>query len=71
MQDPNITLANDIHPLMKIYTFCPAENLHAMRNALLEAGATEDDELKERWAIRRSHDACEKAWLRNFHMDPR
>ena len=42
-----------------------------MRDLLLRAGAVENDEIKERWEIRRRADACEEPWLRNFHRDPR
>ena len=52
-------------------TFAPAEHVKNMRQLLLDAGAIEDAELKERWVQRRNADAFEDAWLRNFHGDPR
>ena len=52
-------------------TFAPAEHVKIMRQLLLDAGAIEDAELRERWVQRRNADACEDAWLRNFHGDPR
>ena len=67
--DPNIAL--DIHPLMKVMTFANKDRVGAMREALLRAGATESDEARERWKLRRCADACEESWLRNFHCDPR
>ena len=68
--DPNITLPGSIHPLFKVMTFASAEKVGPMRDLLLQAGAIETDEAKERWALRRSTDATEKAWLRNFPADP-
>jgi len=68
--DPNITLPGSIHPLFKVMTFASADQVGPMRDLLLQAGAVESDEAKERWALRRSTDATEKAWLRNFHADP-
>ena len=69
--DPNITLSGDIHPLMKVMTFANADNVGPMRDLLLQAGAVETSEFKERWVHRRCADACEEAWMRNFHRDPR
>jgi hypothetical protein len=69
--DPNITLSRSVHPLMKVMTFADKDRVGPMRELLLQAGATESDEAKERWEIRRRADACEDAWLRNFHCDPR
>ena len=69
--DPNITLSRDIHPLMKVMAFANKDRVGAMREALLRVGAAESDEAKERWKLRRCADACEKAWLRNFHRDLR
>ena len=68
--DPNITLCGDIHPLLNVLTFAGANDVEAMRDLLLQAGAVESTELKERWVLRHSHDAGEAAWLRNFHGDP-
>ena len=69
--DPNITLPGDIHPLAKVMTFANSDRVVPMRDLLLQAGAVESDGDKERWASRRKADACEGAWLRNFHQDPR
>ena len=69
--DPNISLHGDISPLMKVMTFAGADRVAAMRELLLEAGAFETDEDRERWLIRRRADECEGAWMRNFHRDPR
>jgi hypothetical protein len=69
--DPNIVVGSDIHPLMKVMTFANRDRVGPMRDALLRAGAVENDELKERWAIRQRADASEDAWTRNFHRDPR
>ena len=69
--DPNISLCGDISPLMKVMTFAGADKVGPMRSLLLGAGARETDEDRERWIIRRRADACEDAWMRNFHRDPR
>ena len=72
-----ITLINSLErivvfpPNINRMTFAPAEHVKNMRQLLLDAGAIEDAELKERWVQRRNADACEDAWLRNFHGDPR
>ena len=69
--DPNIVVAYDIHALLKVYTFANRDRVASMREALLRAGAVENDDIKERWAIRQRADASEDAWMRNFHRDPR
>ena len=69
--DPNITLTGDVHPLMKVMTFANHESVGPMREALLSAGAIEDEEAKERWEIRKLADACEVSWMRSFYHDPR
>ena len=69
--DPNIVVAYDIHALLKVYTFASRDRVTSMREALLRAGAVENDDIKERWAIRQRADASEDAWMRNFHCDPR
>ena len=68
--DPNITLPGDIHPLLKVMTLALADRVGPMRDLLLQAGAVESDEAKEQWVIRRRADACEEAWMRNFHREP-
>ncbi len=69
--DPNVTMSGDIHPLLNVMTFAHADRVGPMRDLLLRAGAVESDDAKEQWAIRRRADACEEAWMRNFHRDPR
>ena len=69
--DPNITPTGDVHPLMKVMTFANHESVGPMREALLSAGAIEDEEAKERWEIRKLADACEVSWMRSFYHDPR
>jgi hypothetical protein len=69
--DPNFIARNgDISPLMRVMTYADKDDVGPMRALLLKAGATQNDEAKERWESRRSTDACEEAWLRNFHRDP-
>ena len=70
--DPNIMLGDgDIHPLMNVMTFAPADSVCEMRDMLLSAGANETEDLRKRWVIRKRADACHDAWMRNFHRDPR
>ena len=68
--DPNIIIGDDISPLFKVLGFAHADRVGAMRDLLLQAGAVENNAAKERWVIRRNADACEDAWMRNFHRDP-
>ena len=42
-----------------------------MRTALLENGAIEQPDDKERWEIRRRADYNEIVWLKKFHSDGR
>ena len=69
--DPNI-IAGDgaIPPLRNVTAFARNVHVREMRKLLLEAGAQEDDEARERWATRRRADAADKAWMENFHKDP-
>ena len=69
--DPNVVVDNDIPPLTNVYAFASRDHVGLMRNMLLDAGAVESDAMKERWDVRRRADACEDAWMRNFHRDPR
>ena len=68
--DPNINLSGDIHPLIKVMTFAPVDRVSAMRDLLLQAGAVECCDAEKQWVIRRRADACEEAWMRNFHREP-
>ena len=56
--DPNLPLAEgDISPLRKVIAFASGRHVAKMRELLLEHGAEETKEDRERWRI------CEKAWL--------
>ena len=56
--DPNPPLAeSDISPLRKVIAFASGQHVAKMRELLLEHGAEETEEDRERWRI------CEKAWL--------
>ena len=69
--DPNIIARDrDICPLMKVMTFADKDHVGPMRDLLIKAGATENDEARDRWEIRRRADACEEVWMSNFHCDP-
>ena len=69
--DPNVTLKGDIHPLMKVMTFAEADSAGPMRDLLLQAGAVESSEFKERWELRQASIASAEDWMRKFHCDPR
>jgi hypothetical protein len=69
--DANIVVGNDISPLSKVMTFAPKTVVGSMRDLLLQAGANESDADKEHWSSRQHADACEDAWMRKFHHDPR
>ena len=47
----------DISPLRKVIAFASGHHVAKMRDLLLEHGAEETEEDRERWRI------CEKAWL--------
>ena len=56
--NPNPPLAEgDISPLRKVIAFASGQHVAKMRELLLEHGAEETEEDRERWRI------CEKAWL--------
>ena len=69
--DANVTSCGSIHPLMKVLTFAHNDKVQDMRNLLLGAGAIEDCEIQARYQIWLRAHACENAWLRRFHEDPR
>ncbi len=70
--DPNVTPGpGDISPLRNVLTFAPKRSVAAMREALLDHGAKQSKFEYNRWLERQSADACEEAWLRKVHDDPR
>ena len=56
--DPNLPpTQGDISPLRKVIAFASGQHVGKMRELLLQHGAEETEEDRERWRI------CEKAWL--------
>ena len=69
--DPNIIVgSNGMTPLHNIVAFARRAHVRDMRRLLLDAGATESDDVKERWEIRCRADASDDGWLANFHQEP-
>ena len=70
--DPNVIIGfGELSPLRKVICFAQNNDVHAMRQLLLDHGATENKEDRERWAVREYSDMNERAWLMNFHRDDR
>ncbi len=70
--DPNATLPNSkIRPLDNVLTWAPADRIAAMRELLLEHGATETDEDKKYWKLRQVNDAYEHRRAKAFYEDDR
>ena len=70
--EPNVILAPGcLSPLRNVICFAHKNDVAAMRTVLLENGATEQPDDKERWEIRRRADYNEIAWLKKFHSDGR
>ena len=69
--DPNIiTPLRPYGPLENVIGFARIAHVVEMRDLLLQHGARNTPALQERWKIRERADACEEAWMRNFHSDP-
>jgi len=60
-----------ISPLQHVMTFAPPESVASMRDLLLERGAVETAEDKERWVIRQRADLFEPQRARDFYEDDR
>ena len=65
--DPNLVVGEGISPLRKVIAFARARDAAAMRDLLLQHGAAESKFEKQRWQERQAAEACEAAWLQNFH----
>ena len=69
--DPNILIGSSgMTPLHNIVAFARRSHVGEMRRLLLEAGATENNDMKKRWELRSSADASDDAWVANFHQEP-
>jgi hypothetical protein len=69
--DPDIIVGtNGMTPLHRVVAFARKAHVREMRRLLLEAGATESDDLKERWKIRCRADESDEGWVANFREDP-
>ena len=70
--DPNVIIGSGaLSPLRNVICFARTSDVCTMRQLLLDHGAIESKEDKERWRVREKSDAAEAAWLRNFHKDDR
>jgi hypothetical protein len=69
--DPNIIMEakGAMPPLMTVIAFAKKADVRKMRQLLLEAGAHENNEARERWLIRRRADDADEAWMESFHGD--
>ena len=61
----------ELSPLRKAIGFARSCDVAAMRDLLLEYGATEGKADRLRWRQRQYSDANDIAWLRKFHEDDR
>ena len=57
-----------ISPLANVMTFASEHHVAKMRELLLEHGAEETEELRDRWRIRQKADLCEKIRLGEARM---
>ena len=69
--DPNLIVDDDISPLRKVITFARNNDVARMRELLLGHGANESAFERQRWQERQAADACEAAWLENYHRSAR
>ena len=70
--DPNAPVpAGLISPLQHVLLFAPVKNVVSMRDLLLQHGAVETEDDKERWKIRQDSDRFEPARVRDFYEDDR
>ena len=64
--DPNMPIPSDkITPLRNIMSFAPTNYVVRMRDLLLEYGANESEEEKERWVLRQLSDKAERIRMSN------
>ncbi len=65
--DPNLVVDDGISPLRRVIAFARTRDVVAMRDLLLQHGASETKFEKQRWQERQAAEECEKSWLQNFH----
>ena len=64
--DPNMPIpSGKITPLRNIMSFAPTNYVVRMRDLLLEYGANESEEEKERWVLRQLSDKAERIRMNN------
>ena len=64
--DPNMPIpSGKITPLRNIMSFAPTNYVVRMRDLLLEYGATESEEDKQRWVLRQLSDKAERIRMNN------
>ena len=70
--NPNAPIpANRISPLQHVMMLAPSDKVGAMHNLLLQYGAKESKEDKERWLIRQDADLHELHCTKTFYEDDR
>ncbi len=66
--NPNMQLkSGDISPLRKVMSFAHEKHVAEMRRLLLEFGAIETDEDKDRWKLRQRSDDCERIQMNIYN----
>ncbi len=58
--------AGDITPLRKVMSFAPMKYVVEMRSLLLEYGASENEQDKSRWELRKQADFAEMIRIGNY-----
>ena len=66
-KSPNLIVGDDVSPLRKVITFARNPDVARMRGLLLAYGASESVFERQRQPERRAADACDAAWLENYH----
>ncbi len=70
--DANLIVGpGEISPLRKVIAFARNCDVAAMRDLILEHGASENATDRQRWLQRQYSDEHDAAWVRNFHRDDR
>ena len=70
--DPNAPVPEGrVSPLQYVIGFAPEQHVVAMRDLLLQYGAIETEEDKERWQLRQYTDAHDYRYTRAFFEDDR
>ena len=66
--DPNVVAGEgDLPPLRRVIIFAHEDHVHAMRNLLIDFGATNGEAELKRWKSRLKADRDEPIFMREFH----